>query len=37
MSRSFTYIDDVAEIIKLFINKPAKGEKFLIQKTKLFD
>ena len=27
MSRSFTYIDDVAEIIKLFINKPAKGEK----------
>ena len=27
MSRSFTYIDDVAEIIKLFIKKPAKGEK----------
>ena len=27
MSRSFTYIDDVAEIIKLFIRKPAKGEK----------
>ena len=28
MSRSFTYIDDVAKIIKLFINKPAMGEKF---------
>ena len=35
MSRSFTYIDDVAEIIKLFINKPAIGEKFLTQKIQI--
>ena len=35
MSRSFTYIDDVAEIIKLFINKPARGEKFLTQKIQI--
>ena len=27
MSRSFTYIDDVSEIIKLFINKPAAREE----------
>ena len=33
MSRSFTYIDDVAEIIKLFINKPAIGEKFFDTKN----
>ncbi len=33
MSRSFTYIDDVVEIIKLFINKPASGEKFFDTKN----
>ena len=33
MSRSFTYIDDVTAIIKLLINKPAKGEKFFDPKN----